>query len=298
MIEEFEYNGKAMGTEYNIIIVSYSKEIADKATKVARDYIEQYEQCFSRFLPSSELSELNKRKKMVVSSMFMDVTLIAYNLFVITKGIFNPLLSIDRFGYDKNFKDIDKDTNIDNDDFYDIDFSSVIIDKEKSLIQLNQLQNLDYGGLLKGYLSELIAKKIKLDFKEVQGVIINLGGDIYTEGLDKNNNKFVFSIYNPVLDNNDTEVTLYNQGLATSGTYKRSWFNLGKKVHHILDIFGKENPNTDIISSSVICESGSKAEAYTKVFLSMDHDNAVLLLEDKNISFIIIKNDGKVIKNI
>jgi thiamine biosynthesis lipoprotein len=184
------------------------------------------------------------------------------------------------------------------DDFYDIDFSTVIIDREKSIIYLNEGQNLDYGGFLKGYLAEFLVKKIKLEFEEVSGIIINLGGDIYTEGLDKNGQKFVFNIYNPVLNNNDINVTLYNQGLATSGTYKRSWFNFGEKVHHILDIFGEKNPKMEIVSSSVICDSGGEAEAYTKVFMSMEPIEAFKLLNNNDLKFLIIKNNGEIIKNI
>lgn len=298
MIEEFEYNGKAMGTEYFITVVCSSKIIADEINIIVRDNIENYEKIFSRFLKTSELSILNKNKKMVVSPIFLEVTLKAYELFIQTHGIFNPLVSVSRLGYNKNFYEIDNDTKVDVEDIYDIDFSTVIIDKEKSIISLNEGQNLDYGGFLKGYLAEFIAKKIKLEFNEVSGIIINLGGDIYTEGLDKNGDKFVFSIYNPILDNYDIFVTLYNQALATSGTYKRTWLNFGRKVHHILDILGQQNPNTDVVSSSIICNSGGEAEAYTKVFLSMDHFKAIQLLNNKDIKFLIIKNNGEIIKNI
>jgi len=298
MIEEFEYNGKAMGTEYFVTVVCNSRIIANKINIMVKKNIEDYEKKFSRFLTTSELSILNKNKKMVVSPVFLEVTLRAYQLFIKTKGIFNPLVSISRLGYDKNFNEIKNDKMNEINDIYDIDFSTVIIDKEKSIISLNEGQNLDYGGFLKGYLAELIVKKIKMEFEEVSGIIINLGGDIYTEGLDKDGKKFIFNIYNPILNNNDINVTLYNQGLATSGTYKRSWINSGEKVHHILDIFGKKNPETDIISSSVICDSGGEAEAYTKVFMSMDNVEARQLLDNKDIQFIIIKNNNETIKSI
>jgi len=65
-------------------------------------------------------------------------------------------------------------------------------------IHLNEGQQLDYGGFLKGYLAELIAKNIMKYSSNIIGVIVNLGGDIHTEGLDKNGNKFIFNIYNPI----------------------------------------------------------------------------------------------------
>lgn len=127
---------------------------------------------------------------------------------------------------------------------------------------------------------------------------MNIGGDIHTQGLDENGDKFVFNIYNPILKNEEIKTPLYNQSLATSGTYKRSWFVSDKKMHHILDNSGLKNPENDIISTSIICEEGAQAEAYTKVFLSVGHKEALKLLKNKNISFVLIKNNGEIISNI
>ena len=297
MIKEFEYNSKAMGTDCSIVVVCDSKELADNMYEIAQKYIEEYEECFSRFLGASELSILNEKKDMIVSKKFFDVTSKAYQLFAITKGIFNPLVQVERFGYNKNFSEIENNLNIKEEGLYDIDFSSVIIDKENLRVHLNDGQKLDYGGFLKGYLVEIIAKKIKSYSPYIIGVIVNLGGDINTEGLDANGNKFVFSIYNPVLKNQDVMVTLFNQSLATSGTYKRSWLSSNKKRHHILDISGLKNPDSDIVSASVISDDGAMSEAFTKVFLSIDYHDALKLIVDKKISFVIIKNDGQVIKS-
>ncbi|MCX6754297.1 MAG: FAD:protein FMN transferase [Candidatus Nomurabacteria bacterium] len=298
MIEEFEYNGKAMGTEYSIAIVSASHELSDKLYEISKTEIEKYEKIFSRFLKTSELSILNENKNMIVSQEFFDVTLKARELFEETRGVFNPLIQVSRLGYNKNYSDIKNDEKTKDESIYDIDFSNTQIDRQSRRIQLNKGQKLDYGGFLKGYLAEIIAKQIKSYSVEIIGVIVNLGGDIHTQGLDKNGNSFVFNIYNPISQNNDIEVTLYNESLATSGTYKRSWLNFGKKIHHILDIFGKQNPENDVVSASVVCEDGAISEAYAKVFISIDYKNAMKLLGEKKISTIIIKNNGQVIKNI
>ncbi len=298
MLKEFEYTGEAMGTEYSIAIVSGSKELSDKMYDIAINDIAEYEARFSRFLPTSELSILNKNKKMTVSKTFFDVSIKAYELFSLTRGIFNPLVSISRFGYNKNFLDMEKDQNDTEDDsIYNIDFSSVVFEDKLFKIKLNEGQNLDYGGFLKGYLAELIAKKIKNYSSMIHGVIVNLGGDIYTEGSDQDGNKFAFSIYNPVTKKEDVKVVLYNEALATSGVYKRSWFNFDKKMHHILDISGKSNPENDIVSASVVYKDGSMAEAFTKVFMSMDSTEALKLLKKDDVKFIVIKNTGEIINN-
>jgi thiamine biosynthesis lipoprotein len=297
MKQEFEFIGKAMGTDYAISIICDSKKMANNASLIARQQITNYEKQFSRFIKTSELSLLNLKKRAVVSSTFFKVTKKAFELFKETKGIFNPLVQVSRLGYNKNFSDLQDDQNLEDETDYNIDFSTTILDQYSRLIYLQEGQKLDFGGFLKGYLAELIAKQIMASNIEITGVIVNLGGDVYTQGLDANNNLFTFSIYNPILDNNETTVELFNQGLATSGTYKRSWLHKNKKVHHILDESGLQNPINQTVSATVIHTDGARAEAYSKVFLSMEHEQALKLLNNPNIKFITINNSGLITTN-
>lgn len=298
MLKEYEYTAKTMGTDLSIAIVSNLETLANTLSSATITEIDLYEKRFSRFLPESELSKLNTMKEMRVSEMFIKVTEESYHLFKLTNGVFNPLFQIERLGYNKTFSEI-KDFFInENVEEYNVDFSSVIIDKEHSKIILSPGQKLDFGGFLKGYLAELICHRIKNYSSDINGVIVNIGGDLYTEGLDAQDEKFIFNIFNPIIKQNDIPVALYNQGLATSGTYKRKWEVSGQEYNHILNETGRVNPNTDIVSVSVINKSGTKSEAFTKVFLSLGIEKATELLKGEKIEYIIIKKDGEVIKNI
>lgn len=297
MQKEFEWNGYAMGTEYSISIVCGKFDIAETIYKEIKKDIQEYEKTFSRFIPESELSIINEKKKMIVSATFLEVTKKAYDLFVKTKGIFNPLVQISRLGYNKRFVDLESEPKVDDDTLYDIDFSTAIIDEKQSYIELQVGQKLDYGGFLKGFLAEKLAKKIKNYSEDIIGVILNLGGDIYTLGSDENQNKFKFNIYNPIYPDQIIDIELENQSLATSGTYKRIWKNDGDTVHHILNQSGNKNPNSDIVSVSVIHPCGAKAEAYTKMFFSIDYNHVQEIIGEK-LSFILIKNNGEIIHNV
>jgi len=69
MLKEFEWSGKAMGTDYSVAIVCISKDLALETYKIAKNDIERYEKRFSRFLPTSELSILNKKKDMIMAKI-------------------------------------------------------------------------------------------------------------------------------------------------------------------------------------------------------------------------------------
>ncbi len=287
-----------MGTDVSIALVCHDKELADTLAYAGLEKIRAYEARFSRFLSTSELTRVNTEKDTKVSPTFMEVTQKAYELFVRTKGIFNPLVQIEKLGYTKNFDDIDENNATNDDAVYDIDFSATIVDSARSRIILNEGQKLDFGGFLKGYLAEVLAREIKDHSPLIAGVIVNIGGDIHAQGYDEEGNEFTFTIYNPVTKDDNITVTLHNKSLATSGTYKRAWVNKNSPVHHILDVSGAQNPNSDIVSASVIHEDGGTSEAYAKVFLSMRPEDAtVLLQEGKTLPYVLIRSTGDVIKN-
>jgi len=297
MQKEYDYTGKAMGTDFSIAIVSNSEEIARTLSTHAIATIRAYEARFSRFLSDSELSRLNAEKSLIVSDTFFDVILEAERLFTLTKGVFNPLVQIGRFGYNKNFEDLTDETIPTHEETYDIDFSETTIDRQTRRITLLPGQRLDFGGFLKGYLATRLAREIK-DHPSVNGVIVNIGGDIHTRGVDAAGNIFTFSIYNPVTQTNGPSVPLKDTSLATSGTYKRSWRWLNKRIHHILDPSGTHNPDTDIVSASAIHPEGGVAEALTKVLLSVGPEKAREILADTPFSYIVISKDGNTASNI
>ncbi len=296
-MQEYEFTGKAMGTSYAISIVCDSQACAEEISEKVITDIQAYEKRFSRFLPDSELTELNNKKDLIVSKEFMTVTQKAYALFVKTKGFFNPLVQIERKGYDKDFSKMNGpiSTSV-ADEKYDIDFNAVILQPENMRIILNEGQKLDFGGFLKGYLAEVLCKKVMAYSPSLIGAIVNIGGDIHTQGVDEKENAFTFDIYNPVTQE-EIPVTLKNQSLATSGTYKRMWMQSDIPMHHILDSTGLKNSDSGIVSSSVIGDDGGMTEAYAKVFLNLG-EAARETLSEKNISFLIIKQDGTVIKNL
>lgn len=294
-MQEYEFTGKAMGTDYAVSIVCNSKNLAESISKDTINKIAEYEKRFSRFLPESELSRLNSNKDMIVSEEFMTVTMKALELFIVTKGIFNPLVQIERLGYDRDFSKIAESKFLENTDPYDIDFETVNLNDENNRIILRDGQKLDFGGFLKGYLAEILCKKIMEQSILITGAIVNIGGDLHTQGTDADGKLFIFDIYNPVTEE-DIPIVLHNQSLATSGTYKRAWTKLNAPVHHILDSSGLSNPESDIISASIIGTDGGRTEAYAKVFLSLE-EKALKILPEEDLTFVLIKKDGSITKN-
>ncbi len=294
MLKEYEFKDRVMGTNFIVSLVSGSEESARGGYSQALGIAKAYEKRFSRFLDDSELSTLNKEKDLIVSEMFWQVFLVAENLYRETNRVFNPLLQIESMGYVSDFSKMDKNIEKAGDVCYDVDWNNLSSEYKTRRICLNQNQKLDFGGFLKGYVAEDIGNILKYDFP---GIIINIGGDIFTFGDDENQKPFTFSVFNPFTQKDFGHVLVKNEAVATSGIYKRKWKVSEKEVFHILDTNKLDNPETDLVSATVIAPHGHIAEAYATVAICLGQREAIKLLDRKHFRYILINKDGQVFKN-
>ncbi len=294
-MKEYEFSDKIMGTELNVSIIAENEEDAKNGYEEVLIIAKEYEAKFSRFNKDSELSQLNTEKTKKVSEEFLLVTKIAGKLYEDTENLFNPLLQVEKIGYDESFekikdrKSFEKDSGLINTKMDEIK----IIESESKII-LDQNQKLDFGGFLKGYVSEIMCKKLSEKFK---GVIVNLGGDIFTTGLDENQENFIFVIENPIDKSLSIKVPLRDSSMATSGNYKRKWKINNETISHIVDKSGK-NPKTDLISATILSEHGHLAEGFATAALCLNSKEAKEFLDKKNISYLLITKDGEILTNL
>ena len=295
-MEEFAYTERHMGTDVTIACVTSDSASAQSIARQTFATVAAYEQRFSRFLPESELSELNQLGHRTVSDTFLDVLLAGVALSELTKGAFNPLVQVARLGYRASFDELSDEVSLD-DSTYNTNLHELTIDIATNNISLAAGQQLDFGGFLKGYLAQLLADRIKETYSDCAGVIVNLGGDIATRGHDAFHEPFIFLIYNPVT-HEEVPVALTNTSLATSGTYQRVWKTDQGPHNHIVDSISQGNPHTGLVAASVVHEDGAIAESLTKLYLTRGVDEALSITSNEPHQYLVVKDDGEIVSNI
>lgn len=296
-MQEYSFQEKHLGTDISISLITSSTEIANEIAKNSFQTIANYEQKFSRFIPTSELSKLNNKKELSVSEEFWLVLERSYELYLATNKIFNPLVQISQFGYNSDFNELSGEIKIPEDTSYDTDFDQVLMVKETRKVILKKDQQLDFGGILKGYLAEKISREIASNYQECTGNIVNLGGDLHTQGLDEDNKPFIFKLYNPVTQK-EISIPLTNTSLATSGLYKRQWTTSDGTMNHILTPNGRSNPEAGVISASVVNKDGAVTEAYAKVLLISGINAFTSKLLAVDFKYYLVNTSGEIITNI
>ena len=159
--------------------------------------------------------------------------------------------------------------------------NDVIIDEENSTVFLADPEmTLDVGAIAKGYAVEQIARN--LSEKGVTSLILNVGGNIRTIGLNGENEPFKAGIENP--DTSDADkpfieyLKLSNRALVTSGSYQRFYTVNGKNYHHIID---PETlmPATSFVSVSVATADSGLGDALSTALFLMDEEQGRKLIE-------------------
>jgi len=172
MIRSIEF--RAMNTS---VMLAAEGEEAIAGMYAAKTFIDECEQRFSRFLPASELSDLNRSagEWLPISGDLMDMLLLSMKYYTETKGIFDPsiLSALKQIGYDRSMDEIRTNgvsvpTRVSNrtsrPDFHEISF-----DLANNRVCLPRGMEIDLGGIAKGWIVEKAAQLLH-QYVEVCGV--------------------------------------------------------------------------------------------------------------------------------
>lgn len=223
----------------------------------SRALFKRYEQRFSRFLPTSELSRINLagERGTPVSDEMRQVLTTARNLRSRTQNLVDVGVggAVRDWGYDTTFADV---TDLDETPSHD---SAAAWDLDGSVVRLAKGASLDLGGVVKGWTCDRIVEA-------GYATMASAGGDIRS-----NDPSLIVEILDD-LDDLAAEVHVGVGALATSSRSKRRWRVDGRDVHHIIDPRTMRPATTPVVSASVIAETAAEAEAGAKAVLILGAD--------------------------
>ena len=218
--------------------------------------LSQLQKIFSFYEEKSELSRLNKKRKLKVSKELLEVLLYSLKFCKLTKGRYDITLG-------KNIlhrKNKEKETSI------SCSYKDIEINKEKVTIK-NSEALIDLGSVAKGYITDKLVEFLK--DKGVKEGMVDSRGDIILFGK----NKRKISIQHPrKKEESLCTIHVKDCGIATSGDYNQ--FAGSFKKSHILN-------QQNLASVTVVAPTLAEADIYA---------TALFVLEKKEREKIIKKN--------
>ncbi|MDD2916654.1 MAG: FAD:protein FMN transferase [Candidatus Gracilibacteria bacterium] len=278
---------KLLGTSIEVRVVSEDPKTPERIGYVF-DYFSSVEQEFSRFLPDSDLSLLNRHKKMSVSKRFLELMYLSKKMYAETDGFFNPLVSVAKLGYRNSFEQGKFEAA---EGVVNTDFDAVRITDD--VITLEPGQALDFGGIGKGWAVDKGSELLRLFGYD--NFFINAGGDIYASGnRESSKNGWIIGIENPFTEEVIASIVLQDAAIATSGSYKRKWDMNQQAYHHLINpkTLGNEHA---IVSVTLISPECARCDGFTKSVFNAPVSEGIRLIEQHGMDGLIFTSAGELL---
>ena len=268
-------NIEGLGTKWYFDLFDADEKNKEEITSYITKKITTFEQNYSRFLETSIVGTLNKRRKLShPPTQFINLLNIGVDLYKDTDGIFNFLsghLQVEQ-GYGNKTtlnEDIDLERTADP-------TKDILITNDEIVLNHGAV---DFGGFGKGYLIDSLVKNLKETFN-MHHFIINGGGDIYIATETDKSPEYIY-VEHPTKENHYiAKIPLSNEAFASSGTNKRKWTKNGENKNHILS---EHNAN---VSINIIEKNAITADIIATVICATNEEKAIEILKNKNIEYI------------
>lgn len=258
-----ERRGRAMGSTLQIVATGPTPKLSavmDWAT--AR--IDRLESRWSRFLPDSEVSRINRSggSPVAVSEETIHLVDRALEARALSAGRFDPLMlgALTASGYDITFSSLlRRDRRPEATEV--IDVGEVVVDEIASTVRITGSLRIDPGGIGKGLAADLVtAGMIE---RGARGALVNLGGDLRCRGEAPGGDGWVIEIGDDVAGVPPRVLALAAGGVASSTCRRRRWVcdtaEGPAACHHLLDpITRRASPHAAALVTVV---AGSAADA-------------------------------------
>jgi thiamine biosynthesis lipoprotein len=284
----------------NTTIELYSRDLEDVGgLTAAEDLFHVMEARLSRFIPGSELCQLNERsgQEVVASDVLFDVLEWALKLHRVTGGAFEPAIlpHLEAAGYDRSFEKVPRQS----DDPPGVDpdgqlhsIAHLRLDRVKKSVQTPAGMRLDLGGIGKGYTVDAASRLLE----SMRDFVVNAGGDIYASGCGPDGDGWLVAVTDPTVAGQSISfVRLYDEALATSTIAVRKWRRDGKLQHHLIDPRTRRPAESGVLSVSVVARTATEADVFAKTAFLLGPDDGARFLEEQDASGLFVLEAGEIV---
>ena len=282
-----------MGSAAHVIAVSRTDP--GELLEQAGHRLDQLEQRWSRFIPTSTVSRLNVSEGVPqeVDPDTLILLLRSRDAWRLTAGLFDPttLRSLMAAGY-RTARDEGGYAGEPGGGWEPAPgFDEIDIDIDRLVVRFAPGIGFDPGGVGKGLAADIVAAEL-LD-AGATGVLVNVGGDVRVGGEPSMGDKWMVTIEDP-FDASAVvaRLSLVDGAVATSTPAHRRWRVGGRAGIHIIDPRSGLPIATDVASVSVLTAQAWMAEAVAKAVAVQGSDAGLEIIEQAGLASVIVTTDG------
>jgi FAD:protein FMN transferase len=276
---------RAMGTTVELLLEAPDGVAARGALARARAEIHRLEGLLSRFRPDSELSALNRERRMRAGADLLRVVDAALALRRRTGGRFDPTVgrAVRACGYDASFDAIDRDDPRPAPPPAP-SAGSVVVDRAGGWLALGPGIDLDLGGIAKGDAADRACGVLA----EAGPCLVNAGGDLRVSG-PWDGGPWTVALEAPA---GPISLAVEHGALATSGVDRRRWTRGGREMHHLIAPRSGLPADTDLVRASAVAATCAEADALATALLVAGRREARRLADEWGAPAVLVAADG------
>lgn len=279
----------AMGTTVSVLLPTHQLTSGYEAT---RALFSEWEQTLSRFLPQSELAQLNDQAgtPVSVSPLLFRVLQTALRAAQETEGLFDPTLltQLVQLGYDRTFDDVPPIQPASRQEPQaGGGWRGILLERRRRRVTLPQGVGLDVGGIAKGMAVD--AALAQLQTLGIETALVNAGGDLAVLGLPPDKQDWPLAIAGK---GQAWNIPFRYGALATSGIDRRHWQQGTQSRHHLIDPRSGESAQSGLWSVTVAANTCQHAEVAAKCAFFLGARQGANFLNDHGLAGLLVGSDG------
>ncbi len=276
----------AMGT---VVTQKVYGEFAAKDIEKTKAMIDSLDNMISWRKSDSEIAKLNSGETLSVDYLInaikqcSEISTLSGGVFDVTVGGISGLWNIgeenERIPSDDEIKA----------ELQNVGYGKIKLGKDK--VELPDGVKVDLGAVGKGMACDVI--NAYFETSDMQGAIVSVGGSILAWGdYNKAGDKWQIAVAHPRNEGEYLGIISLDEGfVSTSGDYERYFEKDGKRYHHILDATTGCPAETDVISVTVVCDSGIVSDALSTACFILGEERSIELLKKYNASAVFVDKD-------
>jgi thiamine biosynthesis lipoprotein len=274
---------RAMGTDVELLLDVPPGVETFLTLAAAEQEMSRLEAILSRFREDSELSALNRTGRLRAGPELVEVTQLAVDARLHTKGRFDPTVhdALVAAGYDRSFEQLQGRVAVTT--APPRCGGRIAVDPRTGLIELEPGFRLDLGGIAKGYAVDRLCDTLSA----CGPCLVDAGGDIAVRGGSW-----------PVgVETADDMLTLeLSRGaLATSGIDRRRWSSDAGSAHHVIDPATGRPADRDLVRVTVFADSAAEAEVAAKSLYLAGAMQAAREADELGTPAVLVTKDGQTV---
>ncbi|MFY0595291.1 MAG: FAD:protein FMN transferase [Cognatishimia sp.] len=299
-----ELTGFTMGTSYSVAAIDHSKSVNKTELQAAINAsLAQVNTQMSNWDAGSEISRFNastSTQPFAVSSELASVMQAAQDVHVASDGRFDVTLGglIDLWGFGAGQTKTAAPTDAQIASVMGTTgHSNTLRVAGGSLQKLQPDTEVYLSAIGKGFGVDQVSRTI--ESFGIKDYMIEIGGDLYTAGLNPDGMPWQIGIETPVAHDRGVQqvVSVSNHGMATSGDYRNYFEQDGVRYSHILDGTTGRPVTHKTASVTVLTENAMLADAWATAMLVLGTERGLEIAYERDLAVLFIDRDADSAQN-